>query len=453
MRTPDESSDRLLPHDIPAEQGVLGCIMECPKECLPEAVESLRAGHKVFYDFRHQVLYETFLAMFADGEAIDAITVQQRLKSKGLMESVGGLAYIMTLRDQIPSAVNLPCYLQIVLEKYQLRLLVQTCTRIVGRAFDCEDNPAGLLDNVERDILSIRGSSEPGRGVADLVAIHCEMIATYEAAMEGKQSGLLTGFRDLDDRTGGMQPQDMIVLAGQQSTGKTSLAMNIVWNVVCAGHKAGVLSFETSARKLIHRLYSAVGKVNGSRFLRASGLTEGELNSMIVASSRVLKFKDSILIDDDGGVTVESMKAKARRMRQRGADLLVIDYMQLLHAPGADGETARVTAISRGIKECAKENNIPVIAISSLNREAAKGERKPRPSDLRGSGQIEFDGNQIWLLDCEDTDAMVRTVRFKVAKNKDDGKGEFDLTFFASQFRFEDAAKVTPEDHPNYMKD
>jgi replicative DNA helicase len=423
--------------------------MVASQDCIDEAAETLKPGPLVFYDLRNQMVYSSIMSMKQAGEPVTNATLHCHLRDKFPEDYKGEfLSYVANL-DGTPALLSY--FLGKVTEKYLLRKMIQTCTGAVASCMYNEGRVEDLIEQIERDVLDILAGIQTGRGVADINALHQNLLTKYEAAFNGQQSGLLTGFEDLDGLTGGMQPQDMIVLAGQQSTGKTSLAMNIAWNIVERGNTVGVLSLETSAEKLLHRMYSSVGRVAGARFLRASGLLQCELDSMMRASRQVQKSRDKILIDDSGGLTIHQMKAKARRLRQRGAVLLVVDYMQLLNVPGADGDTQRITSISRGIKECAKENDCPVIAISSLNREASKGERRPRTSDLRGSGQIEYDGNQVWLLDSEDQEASTRTVKLKVAKNKDGGTGEIDLVFFPAQFRFEDAAN--PQQNPPPYKD
>lgn len=441
MNGPEEQEDKLPPHSIEAEQGVLGCILLSPKDCLLECVERLRPGFLSFYDLRHQTLFKS-LASMAKRSEVDLITVVSELKTTGLMQESGGLAYVSSLPDAVPSAANLEYYLDIVLEKYMLRKLIQTCAGISQRAFDGESEPGELVDGIEKEILAIRASIERGRGIADLAKVGQQLIGRYEASMEGKQTGVLTGFPDLDQLTGGMQRQETIILAGQQSTGKTSLLLNILWRVVERGGVGGILSLETSAEKLLHRLYCLVARINGAQFLNGGYPTQRECAAMLEAAAKVQNVRQRILIDDSGGLTVAEMKAKARRMYQAGADFVGLDYMQLVHSPGAKSDVERMTAISMGVKECAKENDRPFIGVSSLNREAAKGDRKPRMCDLRGSGQIEYDANQAWLLECEDAEAMTRTVKINVAKNKDGGTGTRDLLFFPAEFRFESAAKV-----------
>lgn len=441
--------DRLPPHSIESEMGLLGCILQS-EDCVDEAAETMAPGAAAFYDLKNQWIYRAVMEVRQAGDPVSCISVHNHLKKTRIKDGYDAatLSYLMMLPEQTPSPVQLPYFVAQVLEHYQIRKMVQVCTAAAAKCMDVTGEASEAIETIEREVLDIRASTEKSRGVADLVHLHRRLLDKYEKAFQGYQTGLLTGFTDLDNLTGGMQSQDMIVLAGQQSTGKTSLAMNIVWNIAERGSSVGVLSLETSAEKLLHRLFASVGRVAGSRFLRASNLTHGEMESMMGATNKVMGKRNNILIDDSGGVSISQMKAKARRLRQRGAVALIVDYMQLLNVPGAGGDTERVTSISRAVKECAKENDCPVIGISSLNRDAAKGERKPRTSDLRGSGQIEYDGNQIWLLDSEDTESMCRTVKLKVAKNKDDGTGEVELMFFPAQFRFESAARVAKSDYP-----
>ena len=430
--------DRRPPSSLESEQGILGCILLSPKDCILDCVEKIPMGREAFYDLRHQTLYQTLVDMWQELDPIDIITLQQRLKDDHLMEGAGGLAYISSLPDCVPSAANLPYYIDIVLEKYQGRKLVQTCTGIIARIYDHEGDFDQLLNEAERDILAIADSLQQTDLLADLSQIRIKLIDKYERAQTGGNSGIMTGFADLDRITGGMQAQDMIVLMGQPSAGKTTLALNIAVNVALGGIPVGILSLETSVEKILHRIYCSIAEVNGTKFLRGYQLNDWEMKAMLSAVDRVEKNKANLLIDDSGGLSTVKMQAKARRMRQKGAKMLVIDYMQLMQAEGSEYE--RVTSISRAVKDCAKEGDWPVIAISSLNRQGSNDEGKPKIRHARGSGQLDFDGNQFWLLSCEEPGNPVRTVKLDVAKNKDGDTGTMDLTLFAAHFKFKNAA-------------
>ena len=220
--------DRLPPHSVEAEQGVLGCALLSPHDSLGECVEKFRAGSEVFYDLRHRTIYEVLVEMYERKDAIDLITLQQILKDKQQLEAIGGLAYLASLPNAVPSAANLEYYLEIVREKYVLRRMISTCTEAVGRAYEQQGEVDALLDEVERDILRISGdrigASAPG--MKELVHRAIHHIEAYHQR-QGQLGGIATGFADLDKMTDGLHAGEMIVIAARPSMGKTSLAMNI----------------------------------------------------------------------------------------------------------------------------------------------------------------------------------------------------------------------------------
>ncbi len=224
--------DRLPPHSPEAEQGVLGCIMLSPNDCLGESIEKLKAGAEVFYDLRHQTIFSALLEMYDSREAIDVITLQQRLKNKQLLDEVGGLAYLASLPDMVPSAANLAYYLDIVQEKFLLRKMIRTCTEVVTRVYDYEGEVDALMDEVERDILRISESRVQSHTVTikELVKKAINTIEDFHQR-QGMLTGLGTGFTDLDKMTTGLHGGEMIVIAARPSVGKTSLAMNIAEHV------------------------------------------------------------------------------------------------------------------------------------------------------------------------------------------------------------------------------
>ncbi len=222
------SLDRLPPHSLPAEQGVLGCILLAPVESTGLCVEKLKGGADSFYDLRHRALYEHLVAMYDAKQPVDLITLQQRLKDGGQLDSVGGITYVASLMDAVPSAANLEYYLGIVREKHLLRRMLQACTAVITRVHENEGEVDQLLDEVERDILRISEEREEGasKNIKDLVNHAINIIQDYHSK-QGQLSGVPSGFADLDKMTHGLHGGEMIVIAGRPSMGKTSLAMNI----------------------------------------------------------------------------------------------------------------------------------------------------------------------------------------------------------------------------------
>ncbi len=440
------TAERLPPHSPEAEKGVLGCILLSPNESIIECVSALRIGKEAFYDLRHQVIYENIVAMSEQRQPIDIITLQQWMKDNGELEMVGGILYLSALPETVPSSSNLGYYLEIVLEKFTLRKLIATCTGVIRRVYEYEGEFNEFLNGVEREILSIRQSIESGnRGIADITKIQEQLQQEYEDAAGGKTPmGLLTGFPDLDRISGGMMPQEMIVLAGLRSTGKTSLALNIATNVARQEVTVGVISLETSAKKIVHRKLCTLGQMNGGKLQRGD-VTDELIRKATIAQSEMKKIRSRILISDDGNQTTQGVSTTARRMYQRGARLIIIDMLQLINGKGKD-ENEKTADASKQIKGLAKELDIPIIILSSMNRESAKEIRRPRLSDLRNSGQIESDADKVYLLYSEsENNNPIRDVKMDIAKNKDGELGTVTFTFFAPQFRMGSQTKIETE--------
>ncbi len=454
--------DRLPPHAPEAEQGVLGCCLVSPNDCVGLCIEKLKDdGREAFYDLRHQTIYETLADMFNARDAIDVITVQQRLKDKQLLEQVGGIAYLSQLQDAVPSAANLSYYLEIVREKFLLRKMIQTCTEVVGRVYDYEGEVDALLDEVERDVLRISESraQDAAMTTKDLVN---KAISTIENffSRKGMLTGLATGYTDLDRMTDGLHPSEMIVIAARPSMGKTSLAMNIVEHVVLEDKlPVGVFSLEMSAESLVLRLMCSIARVN-LRSIREGFMSESDFPKLTSAAGKLANAR--LFIDDSPALSILQLRARARRLsQQHDIKLFVIDYLQLLHSTARRAQENRqqeISDISSGIKALAKELKVPVLVLSQLNRELERDKsRKPRLSDLRESGAIEQDADLVGLLykpsSGDDDDVNVEEadgvpVNLLIAKQRNGPTGDVSLTFLKSYTRFESAAKVSDEDIP-----
>jgi replicative DNA helicase len=467
IRNPQSAiTDRLPPHSPEAEQGVLGCVLLLPNECLGECMEKLKDGREVFYDLRHQTIFETLVAMYDAREAIDVITLQQRLKDKQLLEQVGGIAYLAQLQDAVPSAANLSYYLDIVREKFLLRRMIATCTDVVGRVYDYEGEVDALLDEVERDVLRISESrvQETSMGIKQLVHQAIGTIENY-FSRSGTLTGLATGFTDLDRKTDGLHGSEMIVIAGRPSMGKTSLAMNIAEHVAIESKlPVGVFSLEMSAESLVVRMMCSLARVN-LQSVRAGFGNESDFPKLTSAAGKLANAP--LFIDDSAGLSILQLRARARRMwQQHGIKLFVVDYLQLLHSTGRRAQENRqqeISDISSGIKALAKELKTPVIVLSQLNREPEKRERgaEPKLSDLRESGAIEQDADLVGLLykpgkadnddesssPSDERDAV--PINLLIAKQRNGPTGDINLTFLRHYTRFENAATtVSDQDVP-----
>ncbi len=453
--------DRLPPHSIEAEQGVLGCVLLSPNDCMGECIEKLKPGPAIFYDLRHQTLFQVLTEMYDEKQAIDVITLQQRLKNIQQLDNIGGIAYLSSLPDMVPSAANLEYYLEIVLEKYLLRKMISTCTGIVGRVFDYEGAVDSLLDEVERDILRISEErvSSASATMKELVNKAISKIEEYHAN-QGMLTGVSTGFADFDKMTTGLHEGEMVVIAARPSVGKTSLAMNVAEHVSLELKlPVGVFSLEMTADQLVLRMLCSNSRVN-LRNIRDGFLAERDFPKLTNAAGKLTSAP--LFIDDSSGLSILQLRAKARRMwQQYGIKLFVIDYLQLLNSTSrrAENRQQEIAEISGGIKSLAKELGVPIIVLSQLNRELEKrgpGER-PRLSDLRESGSIEQDADLVGLLyrevknkdgedEANEAESDAIPVKLFIAKQRNGPTGDVDLTFLKSITRFESAAKVSAED-------
>src|SRR5437879_4791352 len=454
--------DRLPPHSPEAEQGVLGCVLLSPNDCMGECIEKFKSGAEVFYDLRHQTIFSALAEMYDGREAIDIITLQQRLKNKQLLEEVGGIPYLAGLPDTVPSSANLAYYLDIVQEKYLLRKMIQTCTGVVSRVYDYEGEVDALMDEVERDILRISESRVQSHTntIKDLVRKAINTIEDFHQR-QGVLTGLGTGFADLDKMTSGMHAGEMIVIAARPSMGKTSLAMNIAEHVAIDLKQAvGVFSLEMTSDSLVLRMLCSRSRVN-MRNVRDGFLAERDFPKLTGAAGKLASAP--LFIDDSSALSILQLRAKARRMfQQYGIKLFVVDYLQLLHSTArrAENRQQEIADISSGLKALAKELKVPIIVLSQLNRELEREKnRKPRLSDLRESGAIEQDADLVGLLykpsssddddgGGEEQDAL--PVNLLIAKQRN-GPADVDvkLTFLKSFHLFESPAKVNDVDVPS----
>ncbi|MCD8535209.1 MAG: replicative DNA helicase [Verrucomicrobia bacterium] len=456
--------DRLPPHSLEAEQGVLSCVLQAPNESMPECIQAFRGTAEPFYDLRHRTIYERLMLMYDKKQPIDLITVQQNLKNENQLENIGGIAYLQEIIDFVASPVNLPSYAAIVREKYLLRRMIQTCIEAVHNAYEFEGEIDRLMDEVERKVLQVN-QERSGDGMLNMRELVKEVITQIEQYhdREGGLVGISTGLADLDRMTSGLKGGEMIVIAARPSMGKTSLAMNIVESVAIDQNiPTGVFSLEMTAQSLVMRMICSRARVS-SRDIVNGFLEEADFGRLSRAAGDLSH--SPMYIDDTPGLSILQLRAKARRMaQQHGIKFIVIDYLQLLHstATRADNRQQEIADISNGVKALAKELNLPVIVLSQLNREFEKDKnRKPRLSDLRESGSIEQDADIVGLLyraekePDDDSDTQVDpnqavAVNLLIAKQRNGPTGDVYLVFRRSITRFEGRAKEDPSEGVPY---
>ena len=460
----DPIKDTKPPHSVEAEQGVLGCIMLEPAKCIGVCIEKINGGPEAFYDLRHRTIYELMVEMYSKKEAIDLITIQQKLKDRGQLEGVGGLVYIASLPDCVPSAANLDYYIEILREKHVMRVMIGTCTDAVSGAYEHHGEVDVLIDKVVVDIQKVADLAVSKESVYPVKKLVPEALAHIEKLLAGGTISIPTGFTDLDEITWGLHPGEMFVLAARPSVGKTALAMNIAEHLSLNGQSVGVFSLEMTKESLMQRLLCARAKVN-HHHIRKGMLSAEETNRLMKAASELAKAK--LVIDDTGGLSLIKLQARARRMKQQyGISVLVIDYLQLMNAKvrQSDNRQVEVSAISSGIKAIGKELNVPVVVLSQLSRKSEDrgNNSEPKLSDLRESGSIEQDADTVLLMYREKSKVkeeggsqtvQITPVKVNVAKNRNGPIGEIELMFLKYCTRFENAAPIDSGEHGHETPD
>ncbi|MGC1481157.1 MAG: replicative DNA helicase [Chthoniobacterales bacterium] len=449
---------RTLPQSLDAEKGLLCSALLSPNAVMGECVERISPNH--FYNPAHQTVYEVMLELWNDSRPVDFITLNQILEDRGKLEGIGGPATISELFTFVPTAANATYYLEIVREKFLLRSMITTCTEYASRCYDEQGEVQVLLDEVEKSVMAIGEDRYKGT-LPEMKAMVMSAISEIEDLYKNKGglTGLSTGFKGLDQMTGGMRGAEMFVVAARPSMGKTAFSMNIAEHVaVNLGKAVGVFSLEMSSSQLVQRLLCSCARVNLQR-IRDGFLSQADSTKIYNAAKSLVESR--IFIDDTPGITILELRAKARRMSsQHGIELIVIDYLQLLRSSSKRAQENRqieIAEISSGVKALAKELDIPVIVLAQLNRNpesrtgASKG--KPRLSDLRESGSIEQDADIVGLLvrseiyeDDEEAKAeKAGEAELIIAKQRNGPVGEVPLSFLKEFTRFEDRAEVRDE--------
>ncbi|MFQ5877652.1 MAG: replicative DNA helicase [Acidobacteriota bacterium] len=438
----DVTLEKTVPHNIDAERSVLGAIL-VENAAINRAQEILT--EQDFYREPHRKLFKAMSRLSERSTAIDPVTVKDALLRSGDLDSVGGPAYIASLVDEVPRTANVEYYARIVKEKSVLRSLIEAGARIVSSAYEASQDVEEILDQSERLIFRIaqdqlRSGFVPMRSIAD------ESLATIERLAEHRDlvTGLSTGFPRLNEYTSGLQPSDLVVVAGRPGMGKTSFALNIAQHAgMKEARRVGIFSLEMSREQLFLRLLTGLARIDAHR-LRTGRLTKEEWTRLTLAMGEVAAAP--IFIDDTPGVSVLEMRAKSRRLKlEKGLDLVVVDYLQLIRSRSRfENRNQEISDISRSLKEMAKELNLPVIAISQLSRapEQRGGDRRPQLSDLRESGAIEQDADVVMFIYREEVYKPTEENRGRaeviLAKQRNGPIGRIDLAFIREYTKFEE---------------
>ena len=438
---------RVPPQSVEAEQAVLGGLMLSP-ESYDRVGDQLVEGD--FYRRDHQLIFRAIKELAERNRPFDAVTLGEWFESMGQSELVAGGAYLVELASTTPSAANIVAYAEIVRDKAVLRQLIEVGTGIVNDGFQPEGREsAELLAKAEQEVFAIAEAGSRGR--TDFTAVNQAMAEAFDVlqtryASGGGITGLPTGYTEFDEMTAGLQPTDLIILAARPAMGKTTLALNMAEYAAMKTRKpVAVFSMEMSASQLALRLISSVGRVNATRL--RTGQLEDEDWSRISSAIRLLK-ETKIFIDDTPALSPDVLRAKARRLkREHGLGLIVIDYLQLMAVPGnSENRATEISEISRSLKGLAKELNVPVVALSQLNRSLeTRTDKRPVMADLRESGAIEQDADVIVFIYRDEYYNKENSpdkglAEVIIGKQRNGPTGSVKLKFFGEYTRFDNLA-------------
>ena len=436
------------PQNLEAEEAVLGSIL-LEQDSIISVMEFLVPDD--FYRVAHQLIFAAMIELNQNSEAIDPITVSEKLRQKNQIDNVGGEAGIIELLDKVPTAANVEFYTQIVLEKSTRRKLIKTSTNIVKNAYQEDETIANVLDTAERDILSV----SEGRNKAGFIPIRDVLHDAYESLEErsknnGQVTGIATGYIGLDRMTSGLHADELIILAARPSVGKTAFVLNIAKNVaVNLNETVAIFSLEMGAESLVERIICSHASINAGH-LKTGKLTDEEYTQYFVATGVLAEAP--IYIDDTPGIRVSEIRAKCRRLKQErnNLGLVVIDYLQLIEGNGKESRQQEVSEISRNLKKLAKELKVPVIALSQLSRGVEqRQDKRPIMSDIRESGSIEQDADIVAFLYRDDyyrqepdENGQVpevepnSTIEVIIEKNRSGPRGTVELNFMKEFNKF-----------------
>jgi replicative DNA helicase len=441
----DLLAQRLPPQNLEAETSVLGGVL-LENEALNRVLEVLQEGD--FYREAHRRVFSAIVHLYEHSEPVDLITLSEVLKNRGEIEAIGGIEYLNSLVNSVPTAANISYYAKIIKEKAILRKLINRATEIVTQSYSNSGDVDDFIDQAERTIFEIsedrvRPSFYP---IKDLIK---SSFKTIERLYEKRQliTGVPTGFQKLDELTSGLQPSDLIIIAGRPSMGKTAFALNIAQHAsIQASIPSAIFSLEMSKEQLAIRMLCSEAKVDAHR-LRGGFLSESDWPKLTRAAGSLSEAP--IFIDDTPGISALEMRAKSRRLKiEHNLGLVIVDYLQLMRGrASSDNREQEISDISRSLKALAKEMNVPVIALSQLNRRVEeRGDKRPQLSDLRESGAIEQDADVILFLYREEVYSKAEEHKGKaeviIGKQRNGPTDKVDLAFLDRYTRFENLSAL-----------
>lgn len=436
---------RLPPQDLDAERAVLGSIL-IHNDAVFTALEELTAED--FYKPAHKLVFASMEELAKKSEPVDTITLSALLKTKGELEAAGGLAALVSLSTTVPTAANIKYYSDIVRRKSTLRKLIGAATGIASAAYEAQD-PDGVVDEAEKKIFDVC-SSRSRQGMTRINKVVTDAFRRIERLAEQKRdiTGVSTGITELDSMTAGLQPSDLIIVAGRPAMGKTSFAVGMGMHAAVQNNvPVAVFSLEMSKEQLVIRMLCSEGRINSGR-MRTGFLTEEDWPKLARAAGKLSEAP--VFIDDTGSISVLEVRSKCRRLAaESGLGLVIVDYLQLMKGSSStQSREQEISEISRGLKSLAKELNVPVVALSQLNRGLEqRQDKRPVLSDLRESGAIEQDADIIMFVyrdEVYNPDTAERGIaEIIIGKQRNGPIGAARSKFFHEYTRFDNLA---PED-------
>ena len=436
--------EKIPPHNLEAERSVLGASL-LSKYALADSIDIIKPAD--FYDAGHQEIFTVMVELFRESKSVDLVTVGDELRKRKSLDKVGGRGYLGSLSAQVPSTTNAAEYAKIVAEKASMRNLIRTAEEIREKGFLEEMEPSEILDFAEKEIFEIAQKRQKSDYTA-IKEVLLENVAMIDKAIQtqGQVVGLSTGFKKLDEVTSGLHRSDLIIIAARPAMGKTAFALNIAQNAaIKSGASVLIFSLEMSKEQLGQRLLSMESRVEMQK-LKTGNINRNDWDRINMALDSMSK--TNLHIDDTPGISILEMKNKCRRLKaEKGLDLIVIDYLQLMNAEGrADSRQQEISVLSRYLKLLAREIDCPVIVLSQLSRAPEqRQDHRPILSDLRESGSIEQDADIVMFLyrdsyyDKENSDKQ-GVCEVNIAKHRSGPTEKIELTWVERYTKFSDMA-------------
>ncbi|MCU0651603.1 MAG: replicative DNA helicase [Candidatus Omnitrophica bacterium] len=437
--------EKLQPQNLEAEMAVLGSML-VDEEAISVAAE--RLDKDAFYKDTHRKIFDAILDLFNANKAVDLITLADELKRRSLLEETGGVSFLTNLANSVPTSANIGHYVTIVKEKSILRTLINSATRIVSSCYESDGNIDEVVDQAERLVFEVSDRKQHGTYL-HLKEIIKDSIETIDKLYQKKEhvTGVPSGFIDFDLKTAGLQPSDLVIIAGRPSMGKSAFALSIAeYAGVVEKVPVALFSLEMSKEQLVQRMLCAHAKVDAHK-VRTGYLATSDWPRLTAAAGKLSEAP--IFIDDTPAISVMELRAKARRLKaHQNIQLIILDYMQLMRGTGSpESRQQEISEISRSLKALARELNVPVIAISQLSRAVeSRNDHRPQLSDLRESGAIEQDADVVVLILREEyynpTPDNQGVAEIIIAKQRNGPVGSLRLAFIKEYTRFENIARI-----------